>query len=80
MTFRKVNPAIITQSKIMAVQAGLDESTTGITSKSLEAHYLAGGNVPQVIRAMIAARKAKTINLTFQEATAIEDWEIDLTR
>ena len=71
MTFRKVNPSVITQSKIMAVQAGLDEST-GITSKSLEAHYLAGGNVPQVIRAMIAARKAKTINLTFQEATAID--------
>ena len=72
MTFRKVNPAIITRSKIMAVQAGLDESSTGITSKSLEAHYLAGGNVPQVIRAMIAARKAKTINLTFQDATAID--------
>lgn len=72
MTFRKVNPAVITQSKIMSVQAGLDETTTGITSKALEAHYLAGGNVPQVIRAMIAARKAKTIKLTFQEATAID--------
>lgn len=71
MTFRKVNPAVITQTKIMAVQAGLDEST-GITSKALEAHYLAGGNVQQVIRAMIAARKAKTILLTFQEATAID--------
>ena len=71
MTFRKVNPAIIVRSKIMAVQAGLDEST-GITSKALEAHYLAGGNVPQVIRALIAANKAKTIQLTFQEATAID--------
>jgi uncharacterized protein YqfA (UPF0365 family) len=71
MTFRKVNPAIITRSKIMAVQAGLGEST-GITSKALEAHYLAGGNVPQVIRALIAANKAKTINLTFKEATAID--------
>lgn len=71
MTFRKVNPAIITRSKIMAVQAGLDESE-GLTSTALEAHYLAGGNVPQVIRALIAANKAKTINLTFQEATAID--------
>ncbi len=71
MTFRKVNPAIITRTKIMAVQAGLDEST-GITSKALEAHYLAGGNVPQIIRAMIAAMKAKTIKLTYQEATAID--------
>ncbi len=72
MTFRKVNPSIITRSKIMAVQAGLDEASTGITSKALEAHYLAGGNVQLVIRAMIAARKAKTINLTFQDATAID--------
>jgi uncharacterized protein YqfA (UPF0365 family) len=71
MTFRKVNPAVIMRCKIMAVQAGLDE-TTGLTSKSLEAHSLAGGNVSQVIRALIAANKAKTINLTFQEATAID--------
>lgn len=71
MTFRKVNPAVIVRSKIMAVQAGLDEST-GLTSRALEAHYLAGGNVPLVIRALIAAKKAKTINLTFQEATAID--------
>lgn len=71
MTFRKVNPAVIVHSKIMAVQAGIDEST-GLTSKALEAHYLAGGNVPLVIQALIAANKAKTIQLTFQEATAID--------
>ncbi len=71
MRFRKVNPAVIVRSKIMAVQAGLDEST-GLTSKALEAHYLAGGNVALVIRALIAANKAKTIILTFQEATAID--------
>ncbi len=70
MTFRKVNPSIITHTKIMAVQAGLDEST-GITGKALEAHYLAGGNVPQVIRALIAALKAK-ITLSFKDATAID--------
>lgn len=71
MTFRKVNPAVILRSKIMAVQAGLGEET-GITSKVLEAHYLARGNVPQVIRAMIAAAKAKTINLSFEQARAID--------
>ncbi len=71
MTFRKVNPSIIVRSKIMAVQAGLGENT-GITSKSLEAHYLSGGNVPLVIRALIAAMKAKTIQLNFREATAID--------
>jgi uncharacterized protein YqfA (UPF0365 family) len=71
MTFRKVNPTVIVRSKIMAVQAGLGEST-GITSKALEAHYLAGGNVPLVIRAIIAANKAKTIDLPFKLATAID--------
>ncbi len=71
MTFRKVNPTVIVRSKIMAVQAGLADST-GITSKALEAHYLAGGNVPLVIRAIIAAKKAKTIDLDFKLATAID--------
>ncbi len=71
MTFRKVNPTVIVRSKIMAVQAGLGEDT-GITSKALEAHYLAGGNVPLVIRAMIAASKAKIVPLDFKLATAID--------
>jgi uncharacterized protein YqfA (UPF0365 family) len=61
MTFRKVNPTVIVRSKIMAVQAGASATTTGMTAKALEAHYLAGGNVPLVIRPMIAARKAKII-------------------
>jgi uncharacterized protein YqfA (UPF0365 family) len=71
MTFRKVNPTVITRSKIMAVQAGIYESE-GLTTKALEAHYLAGGNVPLVIRSMIAARKAKIIDLDFKRATAID--------
>jgi len=71
MTFRKVNPAVILKSKIMAVQAGLAEEK-GITTKGLEAHYLAGGNVPLVTRAIIAAHKAKTIDLNFKRATAID--------
>jgi uncharacterized protein YqfA (UPF0365 family) len=71
MTFRKVNKDVIVKSKIMAVQAGLDEDQ-GLTSKALEAHYLAGGNVPLVIRSLIAANKAKIIRLSFREATAID--------
>lgn len=71
MSFRKVRPEIIVRSKIMAVQAGLGEET-GLTSKALEAHYLAGGNVPLVIRAIIAAKKAKNIPLDFRLATAID--------
>ena len=71
MTFRKVNPTVIVRSKIMAVQAGLTDDS-GITSKALEAHYLAGGNVPLVIRAIIAAQKAKIVDLNFKLATAID--------
>jgi uncharacterized protein YqfA (UPF0365 family) len=71
MTFRKVNPAVIVRSKIMAVQAGLGDST-GITSRALEAHALAGGNVPLVVRSLVAANKAKIIDLDFKLATAID--------
>jgi len=71
MTFRKVNKDVIVKSKIMAVQAGLDEEQ-GMTSKALESHYLSGGNVPLVVRSLIAASKAKIIRLPFREATAID--------
>ena len=71
MKFRKVNPAVIVRSKIMAVQAGIGDEQ-GVTSKALEAHYLAGGNVPLVIRALIAAAKAKLVELDFKLATAID--------
>ena len=71
MTFRKVNATVIVRSKIMAVQAGLGDET-GITSRALEAHYLAGGNVPIVIKSIIAAKKAKMINLDFKLARAID--------
>jgi uncharacterized protein YqfA (UPF0365 family) len=70
MTFRKVNPKIIVQSKIMATQAGFSDEE--FTTTELEAHLLAGGNVPLVVRALIAARKAKTIKLSYREATAID--------
>src|SRR5262245_30548487 len=52
MTFRKVNKDVIVKTKIMSVQAGLTDPE--LTSKALEAHYLAGGNVPLVIRSLIA--------------------------
>ena len=71
MSFRKVSPKVIVQCKVMTVQAGIDDDPE-ITTRGLEAHYLAGGNVPLVIRSLIAAKKAKTISLTFREATAID--------
>jgi len=71
MTFRKVNPSVIVRSKIMAVQAGIGDEQ-GVTSKALEAHYLAGGNVPLVIKSLIAAAKAKLVDLDFKLAAAID--------
>lgn len=70
MTFRKVNPNIIVRSKIMAIQAGLSERD-GVSTRSLEAHYLAGGNVPNVVRALIAANRAD-IPLSWKRAAAID--------
>jgi uncharacterized protein YqfA (UPF0365 family) len=66
MTFRRVNARIIVDARIMAKKAGLDYDT-----QQLEAHYLARGNVPNVIRALIAADKAK-IDLGFDRACAID--------
>jgi uncharacterized protein YqfA (UPF0365 family) len=70
MTFRKVDPKVIVRAKVMAVQAGLGDPE-GITSKGLEAHYLAGGNVPLVTKAIVAAHKAK-FDLTFKQSCAID--------
>jgi uncharacterized protein YqfA (UPF0365 family) len=70
MSFRHVDPQVIVRSKIMAVQAGLNPRE--ITTRALESHYLAGGNVPQVIRALIAAHKAGIIPLDWKLATAID--------
>ena len=66
MWFRKVNPNVIVNSRIMAVKAGLN-----LPTDVLEAHYLARGNVPNVVRALIAASRAN-IPLTFQKAAAID--------
>lgn len=77
MRIRKVPPSIIVNSLITATKAGLtiEELTDGpkrpLKTQELETHYLAGGNVPQVIKALISADKAN-INLTFKQATAID--------
>ena len=70
MGFRKVNPSVIVRAKIIAVQAGLTDSYQ-ISTRDLESHYLAGGNVPNVIRALVAANRAK-IDLDWQTAQAID--------
>lgn len=66
MKLRAVPPKIIVDARIRMVKAGLQMSTN-----DLEAHYLAGGNVIQVVNALIAADKAN-IPLTFKRAAAID--------
>jgi uncharacterized protein YqfA (UPF0365 family) len=72
MSLRQVHARTIVDGKIMAMQAGVGtDPTTGITTRRLEAHYLAGGNVPRVIHALIAAHRAD-IDLDFDRAAAID--------
>ncbi|MDB5258621.1 MAG: hypothetical protein JWM14_3316 [Chitinophagaceae bacterium] len=66
MRIRKVPPRLIVESLITATKAGIS-----ITSNDLETHYLAGGNVPHVIKALISADKAN-IALVFKQAAAID--------
>jgi uncharacterized protein YqfA (UPF0365 family) len=66
MRLRKVPPVKIIRPKIAATKAGID-----VEVDKMEAHFLAGGNVQNVINALISADKAN-INLTFERATAID--------
>lgn len=66
MRLRKVDARTVVFSRIRAVKSGLDISTNRI-----ETHYLAGGRVPTVINAMIAAKGAK-IPLDWDTATSID--------
>jgi len=68
MSLRKVNARTIVQARIMATQAGLGPD---FTARRLEAHYLAGGDVPRVIRALIVAHRAD-LDLDFDRACAID--------
>ena len=66
MRWRRVPPAVIVSSMIEGTKAGLQ-----LDPNELEAHYLAGGNVTNVVHALVSAQKAN-INLNFQMATAID--------
>jgi uncharacterized protein YqfA (UPF0365 family) len=71
MSIRKVNPTVIVRSKIMAVQTGLTDENPTLTTRALEAHYLAGGDVPKVIRALVASHRAR-LDMDWQVAQAID--------
>lgn len=66
MRLRKVSPQVIVRNLISATKAGLD-----LNISLLEAHYLAGGNVTNVVNALISANKAN-LDLGFEKAAAID--------
>lgn len=66
MRWRKVPPSVIVVAMIEGDKAGLK-----LNRDDLEAHYLAGGRVAQVVHALVSAAKAN-IDLPFNMATAID--------
>lgn len=66
MRWRKVPPRIIVNAMIEGKKAGIE-----LFRDLLEAHYLAGGRVPDVVHALVSADKAN-IDLPFTMATAID--------
>ncbi|WP_160688089.1 flotillin-like protein FloA [Clostridium sp. C2-6-12] len=66
MRLRRVVPSKIVIPLIKSTKAGM-----GLTVNQLEAHYLAGGNVDNVVNALIAAHRAD-IDLQFEKAAAID--------
>ena len=66
MRWRKVPPGTIVMAMITGTKAGLT-----LNANELEAHYLAKGNVPKVVNALISADKAN-IALNFKMAAAID--------
>jgi uncharacterized protein YqfA (UPF0365 family) len=66
MRIRKVPPSLIINAQINSVKAGLSTTTN-----DLETHYMAGGNVNSVIKALISADKAN-IPLAFNLSAAID--------
>ena len=67
MRLRKISPRLVVDGVINTHKAGLDHISTDM----LETHYLAGGNVENIVGALIASDKAK-IQLPFEIATAID--------
>ncbi len=67
MRIRKIPPKLIADGVINLHRAGLDF----VTSEELETHFLASGNVGNVVNALIAADKAN-IELDYKTATAID--------
>ena len=67
MSLRRVSPAVIVNARVNLVQARIE----GVDKRDLEAHFLAGGKVERVVRALIAADRAG-LGLDFRTASGID--------
>jgi len=66
MKLRKINPSVIVNARVLAVTAGVNVSVD-----QLEGHYLAGGDVLNLVKALAAAKTAG-IPLSFEDTAAMD--------
>ncbi len=66
LRLRRIPASLVVDNRITAVRSGLP-----LSIDDLSTHFMAGGNVPMVVLALIAAKKAG-INLVFDRACAID--------
>ena len=66
MRLKRIPPNVIIDARILAVKAEIE-----IPLEALEAHYLSGGNLTNVMHGLIAA-KAANVDLDFKQAAAID--------
>lgn len=74
MRFRKTPPALIVRALIEARKGGVS-----VDAILLETHYLAGGNVANLVHGLVAA-KAAGLSLSYKKAAAAELAGIDLLK
>jgi len=72
MRFRKIPPAVIVRALIEAHKGGVS-----VDYIQLQVHYLAGGNVENVIHGLVAA-KAADLRLSYKRAAAANLAGIDI--
>ena len=72
MSLLKIDHRMLVTAKIMVRQAGLPiDRESGISTARLQAHALAGGDVMNMVKALIVAHRAD-LDLNFDDASAID--------
>ncbi|MFV0504584.1 MAG: flotillin-like protein FloA [Lachnospirales bacterium] len=66
MRLRRVKPILIIKPLIKATKANID-----VNVNQLESHYLSGGDVNNIVNALVASHRAN-LDLTFERAAAID--------